>query len=81
MCSLFSVSERIRENEAVKLIRLKEGLLRMSGAYCELSHKANVVFTAQRVSLNGSKTVLGRIAVNLVHVIAMKHSLHISSRM
>ncbi|XP_060064503.1 uncharacterized protein LOC132544869 [Ylistrum balloti] len=42
------VSERIRENEAVKMIRMKEGLLRMSEAYMELGNKCAMIFEAQR---------------------------------
>ncbi|XP_052798560.1 uncharacterized protein LOC128230383 [Mya arenaria] len=42
------VSERIRENEAVKLIRLKEGLLKMSDSYIEMAYKANIIFGAQK---------------------------------
>lgn len=42
------VRERVRENEAVKLIRLKEGLLKMSGSYLELITQGNTIFTAQR---------------------------------
>ncbi|XP_021339794.1 uncharacterized protein LOC110441013, partial [Mizuhopecten yessoensis] len=44
------VSERVRENEAVKLIRMKEGLLRVSEAYVELGSKCAMIFEAQRVS-------------------------------
>jgi hypothetical protein len=44
------VTERVRENEAVKLIRLKEGLLKMSGAYIELVTQGGTLFTAQRVN-------------------------------
>lgn len=42
------VSERVRENEAVKMIRMKEGLLRMSEAYVELGNKCAMIFEAQR---------------------------------
>ncbi|XP_053383784.1 uncharacterized protein LOC123536240 [Mercenaria mercenaria] len=42
------VSERVRENEAVKLIRLKEGLLKMSSAYMELASQCNTIFMAER---------------------------------
>jgi len=43
------------------MIRLKEGLLRMSGAYCDLSNKSNIVFTAQKVSyLNRIHMGLGK---------------------
>ncbi|XP_050702337.1 protein enabled homolog [Eriocheir sinensis] len=42
------VVERTGENEAVKMIRVKEGLLRLSAAYCDLAHKCLVIFTAHR---------------------------------
>lgn len=42
------VADRIRENEAVKLIRLKEGLLKVSEAYAEFAKKCSVIFEAQK---------------------------------
>ncbi|XP_025085604.1 uncharacterized protein LOC112559005 [Pomacea canaliculata] len=42
------VSDRIRENEAVKLIRLKEGLLKVSEAYAAFAKKCSIIFEAQR---------------------------------
>lgn len=42
------VCEKIRENEVVKLIRVKEGLLKLSEAYLTLAHKCTYVFEAQR---------------------------------
>ncbi|KAL3842588.1 hypothetical protein ACJMK2_020582 [Sinanodonta woodiana] len=42
------VADKIRENEAVKLIRLKEGLLKLSDAYMDLGKKSCVVFESQR---------------------------------
>jgi hypothetical protein len=45
-----SVADRIRENEAVKLIRFKEGVTKVSEAYIELGRKTNILHEAQRVS-------------------------------
>ncbi|XP_071519591.1 uncharacterized protein [Panulirus ornatus] len=42
------VVERVGENEAVKMIRVKEGLLKLSGAYCELAQKCLVIFNAHQ---------------------------------
>ncbi|XP_076056446.1 uncharacterized protein LOC143034372 isoform X2 [Oratosquilla oratoria] len=42
------VVDRVRENEAVKMIRLKEGLVKLGGSYCELAQKCLVIFTAYR---------------------------------
>ncbi|KAK6972694.1 arp2/3 complex-activating protein rickA isoform X2 [Biomphalaria glabrata] len=42
------VTDRIRENEAVKLIRLKEGLMKLSLAYSDFARKCSVVFDAQQ---------------------------------
>ncbi|XP_062587492.1 uncharacterized protein LOC134249152 [Saccostrea cucullata] len=42
------VTERIRENEAVKMIRLKEGFVRIAEAYIELGKKCSTVFKAQK---------------------------------
>ncbi|KAJ8304327.1 hypothetical protein KUTeg_017910, partial [Tegillarca granosa] len=42
------VSDRIRENEATKMIRLKEGLVRISDAYIEMGKKCSTLFQAQR---------------------------------
>ena len=44
------VCEKVRENEAVKMIRLKEGLIKMSEAYMMMGKKCSVLFEAQRVS-------------------------------
>ncbi len=49
--SLFvPVSDRVRENEAVKLIRLKEGMLKFTEAYVEMATKCSILFSSQRVS-------------------------------
>lgn len=45
-----AVTERIRENEAVKMIRLKEGFVRIADAYIELGKKCSTVFQAQKVN-------------------------------
>ncbi|ESO95477.1 hypothetical protein LOTGIDRAFT_160630 [Lottia gigantea] len=42
------VNERTRENEAVKLIRIKEGLLKFSNSYIDFAHNTAVVFESQR---------------------------------
>lgn len=42
------VADRVRENEAVKLIRLKEGLMKVSEAYSEFAKKCSVIFEAQK---------------------------------
>jgi len=42
------VLERIRENEIIKLVRLKDGLLKISEAYIELANKCAIIFGAQR---------------------------------
>ena len=44
------MADKIRENEAVKLIRLKGGLLKVSEAYTEFAKKCSIIFEAQRVS-------------------------------
>ncbi|XP_013776595.1 uncharacterized protein LOC106461326 isoform X1 [Limulus polyphemus] len=40
--------ERVHENESVKLIRLKEGLIKVSDAYVEMSSKCAIIFDAQK---------------------------------
>lgn len=42
------VADKVRENEAVKLIRLKGGLLKVSEAYTEFAKKCSIIFEAQR---------------------------------
>ncbi|XP_076355180.1 uncharacterized protein LOC143249353 isoform X4 [Tachypleus tridentatus] len=42
------VVERVHENEAVKLIRLKEGLIKVSDAYLEMANKCAIIFSAQK---------------------------------
>jgi hypothetical protein len=42
------VSDRIREHEAVKLIRVKEGLLKLSDSYLELADKCHIIHEAHR---------------------------------
>ena len=39
----------MKENECIKLIRLKAGLVKTSEAYIEMSTKCSLLFTAQRV--------------------------------
>lgn len=42
------LGDRARENECIKLTRLKSGLLKISEAYIEMSTKCSLLFTAQR---------------------------------
>lgn len=42
------MSDRVQENEAVKLIRVKEGLLKLSDSYLELAHKCRIIHEAHR---------------------------------
>ncbi|RUS77157.1 hypothetical protein EGW08_015080 [Elysia chlorotica] len=42
------VTDRVRENEAVKLIRLKEGLMKLSQAFSDLGRKCVMVFDTQQ---------------------------------
>lgn len=42
------MEDKIRENEAIKLIRFKEGYQRLSQAYMELGRKCAIIFEAQR---------------------------------
>lgn len=42
------VLDRIQEHEAVKLIRVKEGLLKLSDSYLKLAHKCHVIHEAHR---------------------------------
>lgn len=46
--ALLEVSEKVRENEAVKMIRLKEGLTKLSEAYMMMGKKCYILFEAQR---------------------------------
>ncbi|KAL8615635.1 hypothetical protein ACOMHN_026625 [Nucella lapillus] len=42
------VADKARENEAVKLIRMKGGLLKVSETYMEFAKKCSVIFEAQK---------------------------------
>lgn len=42
------VTECSKENEAVKLIRMKQSLIKISESYLELAHKCIHIFEAQR---------------------------------
>jgi hypothetical protein len=42
------VSDRIQENETMKLIRIKEGLLKLSDSYLELAQKCCIIHEAHR---------------------------------
>lgn len=42
------MDECFKENEAIKLIRFKQGLLHMSEAYLEMATKCAHIFEAQR---------------------------------
>ncbi|KAL5006622.1 hypothetical protein ScPMuIL_015428 [Solemya velum] len=58
--ALIEVSDRIRENEAVKLIRVKQGLLRVSEAYIEMGRKCSIIFETQRDIAHQLPDVHGR---------------------
>lgn len=49
LCPFFTVCEKVRENEAVKMIRLKEGLTKISEAYMMMGKKCSILFEAERV--------------------------------
>ncbi|KAG8244307.1 hypothetical protein J6590_026146 [Homalodisca vitripennis] len=42
------ISERTHENEGVKVIKLKEGLLKLSDSYIELAQKSSMIFDGKR---------------------------------
>lgn len=42
------VVDRIRENESLKMVRFKEGLMKISEAYVELATKCAIIFGAQQ---------------------------------
>uniref|UniRef100_A0A1B6MGD4 Uncharacterized protein n=1 Tax=Graphocephala atropunctata TaxID=36148 RepID=A0A1B6MGD4_9HEMI len=42
------ISERTHENEGVKVIKLKEGLLKLSDTYIDLAHKSSMIFEGKR---------------------------------
>merc|ERR1719419_1711411 len=42
------VVDRVREHEAVKMIRIKEGLFKISEAYIDYAQKCEVLFSAQK---------------------------------
>merc|ERR1719410_590630 len=42
------VVDRVREHEAVKMIRIKEGITKVSEAYVDFAQKCDVIFCAQR---------------------------------
>lgn len=44
----FETLEKVQEHEAVKLIRLKQGLLQLSDAYLALANRGALLFEAQR---------------------------------
>lgn len=44
----FETLEKVQEHEAVKLIRVKDGLLKLSEAYLELANKCAILFESQR---------------------------------
>ncbi|XP_071119982.1 coiled-coil domain-containing protein 39-like isoform X1 [Mytilus edulis] len=46
--ALLEVCEKVRENEAVKMIRLKEGLTKISEAYMMMGKKCSILFEAER---------------------------------
>ena len=42
------MTECTKENEAIKLIRMKQSLIKLSDSYLELAHKCIHIFGAQR---------------------------------
>ena len=42
------VVDRVREHEAVKMIRIKEGVTKVSEAYVDYAQKCDVIFSAQK---------------------------------
>jgi len=46
--AMLEVNDRVREHEVVKLIRIKEGLFKVSEAYIDYAQKGDVLFNAQR---------------------------------
>ena len=54
------MEDKIRENEAVKLIRFKDGYQKLSLAYMELSRKCGIIFEAQRDITTQLPDVLNR---------------------
>lgn len=48
----FSVTEKISENEIIKLIRVKEGLKKLTESYLGLSQKCSVIMQAQKAVVN-----------------------------
>lgn len=42
------VVDRVRENEAVRMIHVKEGVGRIGASFAHLAHKAGIVFRAQQ---------------------------------
>merc|ERR1719336_1381284 len=42
------VVDRVREHEAVKMIRIKEGITKVSEAYVDYAQKCDVIFSAQK---------------------------------
>ena len=51
MVIISTVADRVRENEAVKLIRFKDGVLKLSNAYVELGKKCAIIHEAQKVKI------------------------------
>ncbi|GFY45220.1 uncharacterized protein TNIN_237681 [Trichonephila inaurata madagascariensis] len=47
-CITVVLVELSHKNEAIKVVRLKEGLLKLSEAYVELANKCAIIFEAQR---------------------------------
>ena len=43
-----TVEDKIRENEAVKVLRFKAGYMKLSNSYVELGRKCAIIFEAQR---------------------------------
>lgn len=53
----FPVCEKTQENEAVKVIRVKEGMLKLSESYLDVAYKANIIFDGTRSIASGLPVV------------------------
>ncbi|RXG70977.1 hypothetical protein Avbf_00435 [Armadillidium vulgare] len=42
------VVDRVKENEAVRMIRVKDGIMRFGSSYTQMAHKASIIFSAQQ---------------------------------
>ena len=79
------VVDRVREHEAVKMIRIKEGLFKISEAYIDYAQKCDVIFGAQRdialqipdvqdkdiqdIKYTGKRSAIVRSKEDLLHIV------------